>query len=149
MPSDAARDFRHGQARGRPPLLGSAARPLATNPFWTDVPAVWEQVLLGGYQLPGLAVVTGDVTRKVDSVSAPGSDGASLRDKGYEAAKIKIVLRMWTREQFDLWETLLPILNPRRHPARREALAIYSASLAEAEIDRVYITGMSLLGPSQ
>ena len=95
------------------PRRSPARRAIAAgfNPFWEDSPAQWDTVVLQGVNLPGIATVDGMLGRKLDVLSPPGSDGATIRDKGYEPAKIVITLRLWAREQFDALDQAVDIVE--------------------------------------
>jgi hypothetical protein len=86
--------------------------------FWEDSPDLWDSLYLGESPLPGIARVNATHGRKLDSKSAPGSNGARIVDKGYQPAKVEIVLRMWRREQLEAWQRLAPTLTYRREPPR-------------------------------
>lgn len=86
--------------------------------FWDDSPDLWDTVLLGGDPLPGIARVTATHGRKLDSKSAPGSNGARIIDKGFQPAKVDITLKLWTKEQLETWFRLAPTLTYRREPPR-------------------------------
>jgi hypothetical protein len=86
--------------------------------FWEDSPDLWDSLYLGESPLPGIARVTATHGRKLDSKSAPGSNGARIVDKGYQPARVEIVLRMWRREQLEAWQRLAPTLTYRREPPR-------------------------------
>ncbi len=99
--------------------------------FWEDSPDLWDTCRLGDNDLPGLARVTATHGRKLDAKSAPGSNGARIVDKGYQAAKVEIVLRMWKREQLDSWLAIAPTLTYRRE-APRAGTAPGSSKTADA-----------------
>jgi hypothetical protein len=82
-------------------------------PFWDDAPGAWDTLSLGGQTMPGLATVQGRVGRKMDTRSRPGADGARVRDRGYEPARLEIHVKVWTPEQLRELINLLAQLHPR------------------------------------
>lgn len=121
--------------------------------FWEDSPDLWDAVYLGDAPLPGVARITANHGRKLDSKSAPGSNGARIIDKGYQPAKVEITLRMWKREQLEAWQRIAPTLTYRREPPRRTAAAgsekaANARALAQANAtrDRVVVLGVAAQG---
>lgn len=82
-------------------------------PFWDDAPDAWDTLSLGGTTMPGLATVQGRVSRKMDTRSRAGADGARVRDRGYEPAHLEIHIKVWTREQLQELTEVLAALHPR------------------------------------
>lgn len=85
----------------------------ANDPANRDRRGVWDKLILDGRTMPGVAKVDVEQARKVDDKGSPGRNGARLVDKGAEAAKVTIELRVWTPAQLDELTTALPSLNYR------------------------------------
>lgn len=118
--------------------------PPTITPHWNAEPGLWERPTLDGIVLPGRPKIEGlKVRRKIDKRSAAGSDGGTLRDRGYELASFQIKLTLWTETHLQVWEELLPRINPRRRLADRTPLAIYTPECAQLGIDRVYVESVS------
>jgi len=118
--------------------------------WWGDDPDAWDRVLLDDVALPGICEVdAAEVERKVDSTSPTGSDGGTVRDKGYGLAKFKVKVRIWTREQFQFWVRLGPLLDPRRRGRERQPTRIEHPELLLIGITQAYITGVTSLKASQ
>lgn len=83
------------------------------DPANKDRRGVWDVVYLGGVAMPGLAKVEVQQGRKIDDKGGPGRNGARLIDKGAEAAKVTITLRVWTAAQLAGLGRSLPSLNYR------------------------------------
>ena len=117
------------------------------NPFWEDAPEQWDKVTLQGVQLPGIATVEHVLGRKQDVQSPPGSDGANIRDKGYEPARITITLRLWTRDDFNALDqsNLAAILQAGR---QRVPLSIVHPVLNQDGIRQVIFSSKTGLKPS-
>lgn len=91
----------------------------------------WERadkVILGGFELPGIARVKPKLSRKLDKKSAANIDGGTIRDKGYLPAKISIKVVWWLPEQEAAWAEIIPIIHPRIRPDRRDPIAISCAA---------------------
>lgn len=117
----------------------------------------WEKVGFGPEQnpptLPGIATVTVTRARKIDDRSGPGRNGARLIDRGAEAAKVRIRLRVWTDEQLDQLADRMPSLDYTRERRTRvreatdeELERTFEARLAAARRDPQYRRFFSATG---
>lgn len=92
-----------------------------TVPFWDELIATmdpgnaqipaWNVVRLAGETLPGICDVTGKVGKRFDVKKAKGSNFATLTHQGSEPAQIKVVERIWTRQQLLALWAIMPILR--------------------------------------
>jgi len=108
-------------------------------PFWAEVPAAgaltpsnvqlpaWDVVFLAGEQLPGLCVVTGRQGKRFDVKKTKGSSFATLTHQGQDPAEVKVVERIWTRQQLHALWRIMPILQ------------LSSTSLADGSIQAMEI----------
>lgn len=108
-------------------------------PFWQDDYDSWDRVSIAGQLMPGLAMVTGDISRKLDVKSVRGRDGARVKDGGYQPGKISIEIRINTREDFDALQPRLDAINPRQRGTARTPVDIAHPSLVLLGISSVYI----------
>jgi len=108
-------------------------------PWWYDDPDSWDTVVLGQYTLPGLAQVKVAKAQKVDVKNAEGQSGATITFKGYEPAKVDIVLRMWTRDQWNAFQTMLPYFEPRPSKKAPQPFDVAHPKTALRGIRSVYI----------
>ena len=115
--------------------------------YWDSDAWQWDSCQLGDMILPGHVTVTGDVSRKLDVKSAPGSDGARITDKGYEPAKITIKCVMWLAGHKTQLQAALKYLHPRKKGKTRDAYAISHAATELMGIKSVYIEKISLPVP--
>lgn len=113
-------------------------------PFWDKNPTAWNQIVLGGRVIPGLAKVEGSFGRKLEAKFPPKSSGVILRDQGTEPAKIKITLRIWLESQLKEMPRILNQLNPRKG-STPTALDVVYPSLQLAGITSMYIEDITLL----
>lgn len=120
--------------------------------FWDDSPDLWDAVYLGGNALPGIARVSASHGRKLDTKSAPGTNGARIVDKGYQPAKVDITLKLWTKAQLEAWFRIAPTLTYRREPPRRAGGAnsakIAAANAQQLELAQQLVTNNVILQTS-
>jgi hypothetical protein len=90
-------------------------------PFWGNAPRSWQKVRLGGLELPGTASVTGSVRQRYDKKKVPGKGGATYTVLGTEPGKVEIVLTLWTDEQFEDYQRLVPLFRPPKTKTKRKA----------------------------
>jgi hypothetical protein len=113
-------------------------------PFWDDNPDAWNTLYLGGRAVPGLCTVTGRAGRKIEPRSAPGADGASIRDQGYEPAPIEVEIRVWTSAQLEELEELLERVHPRQRGRERTPFDVVHPVLSMLGIRSAYVTAVTL-----
>jgi hypothetical protein len=114
-------------------------------PFWSSDPKTWDTIVLAGAKIPAIVKCKGKKSRKLDVKSPPGSDGATVTDKGYEPAKIDVTLRMHTEEQWIQWQRVSPLVDPKKKGKDRTALTVEHPALAEAGIAKVFIESRGIL----
>lgn len=143
-----------GAAGSRPGHAGPVAQPVRPTidvfsvPFWGDDPDAWGSLVLDETLVLGLAVVDVSIGRKIESKSPAGSDGATVRDKGYEPGRVTITLSLWEREHFVSFQGLLPRINPRSRPNARAPISISHPACALLGISEVYVERVGGLKPS-
>lgn len=133
------------------PAVAQPVRPLVdvfTIPFWEDDYASWHTLYLADSIFLGKCEVDATISRKIESKSAAGSDGARIRDKGYEPGKVTLTLTLWEREHFTSLQGILPLINPRTHPAARVPFSIVHPQCAILGITDVYVEKLGTLKPS-
>jgi hypothetical protein len=136
-----------------------------TLPFW-DSPngafdqwiddlgeaSVWDVATLGGRKLPGLVKVDGaEVGRKWDVKTGPGIDGATTTDQGYEVAKPTLTLLLWTPEQWEAWQDIVPLLVPKPGKATKKpptAVPVTHPALNGLGINNLLILSLSAPKPA-
>jgi hypothetical protein len=89
-------------------------------PFWDNFTDGYEgppypqdrraQCQLAGYALPGRAAVDGSAKKRLQVMKANGADGGALVERGYTPGELDIDLTMWTPEQWDTWQRILPVV---------------------------------------
>jgi hypothetical protein len=82
----------------------------------------WDKLTLGGITFPGIVRLSTGVNitlepNKVQTKAASGDKPAqfaiSLADRGYNAAKVRATIEVWTKEQWEDLEETLPKFTPR------------------------------------
>ena len=100
----------------------------------------WDTLILGGEVFPGVATISGSgLKRKIDIKKPKGSDGASLKDEGYEPAKLAVELLIHRIADWDLLQALLPIINPRKKGGVRSPLSITHPVTRSLGINSIYV----------
>ena len=110
--------------------------------FWDDrtAPLEWERIYLAGELWPGSAEVSGaGVGRKIDVQKEKGTDGASLKDEGYDPARLTITLRITTDAEWQRLQELLPLIHPRKKGGARAPVEICYPSVNLLGITQIYI----------
>jgi len=112
-----------------------------TSPHWEDPVSagLWDSLRLGGTSIPGLWTVRGGLTRRLDVKVVRGSDRAYIKDQGYDPAKLELVGRLLTAEQWATMQALIPTIHPRRRGALRQPLAIYHPGTEYLGVSSVYV----------
>lgn len=93
-------------------------------PYWRDQPALWDELVLAGRVMPGLAKVTIKGGQDIDVKKAPGAHGAQLTYKGYAPKDVSIVLRFWTAEQWIELQRRIQDIEPKPGKKTLEPLDI-------------------------
>jgi hypothetical protein len=112
--------------------------------FWEEEPEVWDTLHIGGQRMPGLASISGTASRKMDTRSAAGADGARVRDRGYEPAALDVQIRVWTQEQLDDLEERIEALHPRQRGTERTPVDVAHPALSLLGIRSAYVTAIGV-----
>ena len=89
-------------------------------PHWEDSPAEWDSLTLGAWVMPGVWTVDFSVRREMDVKKAVSTDGARLKDKGYQPPQLTLIGRIYGREEWDALQKIMPSIHPRRKGASRK-----------------------------
>jgi hypothetical protein len=68
----------------------------------------WDTVLFNGEHLPGKCSVKAEPKIQIDRKKANGVDGAQITLQGYLPGKVQVEIEMWTAEQWELYQEMLP-----------------------------------------
>lgn len=102
-----------------------------TAPFWSKfldayegepyAENEWDLLYLDKKPVPGVAVVKCTAEEKIDEQKGSGTDGATFIVRGRMPAKIDITVKLWTADQWQLWQELLEQAWRQPHkPARQD-----------------------------
>lgn len=116
-------------------------------PFWADSPFPWQQVRINGETLPGIATVTGDVGRKVDTAQAPGNDGGTFTHLGYEPAEVEVKLVLATPEHLEAFTRLAPTIRPRKGEKSPKPVNVYHPALELLGIRSLFLMKIGIPEP--
>lgn len=112
-------------------------------PFWKDVPRIYDRVVMAGFEFPGVCTVDAELRRKLDKKAPKGTDGATITDDGEDQAPVEIEVRLYTREDWQRFELIVPFISPKT-PGKRVAVAIDYPTLALFGINTVYVESVSV-----
>jgi len=111
-------------------------------PYWDDRDwqEAWDELILGEDTWPGVWEISGPgVSRKIDVKKTKGEDGATIKDEGYQPARITLTGIIWTEEQWDLLQRLIAKVHPRKPGGLRTPLEIYHPQSSLLGITQIYI----------
>jgi hypothetical protein len=111
-------------------------------PYWDDRddPLAWDTLWLGDEMWPGLVEISGaGVSRKIDVKKAKDTDGATIKDEGYQPAKLTITVTIYSLYQWGELQRLLPTVHPRRKGGTRTPLDIVNPQANLLGINQIYI----------
>jgi hypothetical protein len=110
-------------------------------PFWDDVstfrdanglvrssaegplyaPNPWDNVWVNWQQLPGICKASGLPTIGIDKKKSNGRNGLTLTVNGYLPGPIEIESLVWTPEQWDKWQEIIPFIWQKPTSAKMKA----------------------------
>lgn len=93
------------------PFAGNG--PDAQPPFGGANTSPADLFKINGIYLPGPAIVKAKRRAKTQKKKQPGVNGETATHLGYDAAEIRVTFRMWTQQQWDAWQALIPVLQPK------------------------------------
>lgn len=111
------------------------------SPHWNV--ADWDNITIGSAVLPGVWEVEGAAERRVEVKPRKGQDGATIKDQGYENAKITLIGRINTQAQYDELQIALKQIHPRRKGAARDPLTIIHPAVTSLGVEAVYVTSIA------
>lgn len=119
----------------------------ATTPWWDDPQGrdQWDYVYIAGTPLPCAGFPEAEPGRKIDTKSAPGSDGARYTDKGLEPATVKIGVKLWTEFHLEVWDEITGRLMARRRLGDRRPFNVQHPVLEQLGIREVILQKITTL----
>jgi hypothetical protein len=125
------------------------------EPFWTSEQgdqtqlidildsSLWDTAILGGRRLPGVVRVEAEPGRKIDVTTSPGTDGASIIDKGFDPSKPQITCLIWTPHHWAQMQEIIAAFVPR--PGKSPAKPPPALGLTHPGANALGITGVLIL----
>jgi hypothetical protein len=116
-----------------------------TIDFWKDLEKgespirQWDKLVLGGVVLPGVWTVDARIALDIDIAKQKGSL-PTLTDNGYRPAQIKAVGKVWTKDQWDELQELLPEILPSKRSTVRDSFDISHPATSLIGVKSVIIT---------
>jgi hypothetical protein len=114
-------------------------------PHWDNDPESWDIIFFGGQSLPGICRIENMKAgkRKTDIKTAPGTDGASIVDQGYEPASFTIIIEATEEKDAKALEVFIQGIQAKRNKAL-QAYTISYPMLAACSVSSVYVLDLSL-----
>lgn len=120
-------------------------------PFWDGSGGLndfaWTACWLGGAYLPGLTTVECERARRIEKKPVKGKDGTKVTDQGDELAPVKIRTEIYTRDQWEEWQALIPALFPKKAGGERLPMEIIHPSANLLGITDIYLEKLRPSGP--
>lgn len=120
---------------------------MGTLPDWKAEDSQWDRLYLDGLLVPGIARLDIDASRAAKIEKSKDRNGTSISDDGYEGAKIKGEIRMWTASQADEWHAMYPRFNPRTLDGPSTPLAIVHPIATLYNVVAIYAPKWSTKAP--
>ncbi len=110
------------------------------TPHWDDDPETWDTLVLGTQTMPGIwDVEDGNVKRVLEVKKAPGRDGATIKDQGYENGALVLRGQLLDPEDWETMQTIATSLKLATKGKARTPLAIGHPKAAYLGVQRVYV----------
>ena len=116
---------------------------MSSIPFWESSPLLWDTVTIGGYTLPGVASLKGDITRRVETANVVGEDGTRATDLGYGGAQVTVTLQLWQQAHLDAYTQIAEHIRPRLG-GKPDALDVLHPALAAVGIRSLIVFRLGL-----
>ncbi len=114
---------------------------MAGQPYWEDIDGAdaWDFPIIGGEVMPGICVVKTNVKRDVKLKKSKAKSGESLEDQGNKAATGTITMQLASRPQWDEWQRILPVIQPRRADGIKDPLEIVHPEPNSKNVTQIFI----------
>ena len=112
-------------------------------PWWKDEPRIYDRVVLAGFEFPGICTVDAELRRKLDKKAPKGVNGGTITDDGEDQAPVEVEVRLYTKEDWERFELIVPFITP-KSPGKRLAVSIDYPTLALFGINTIYVEAVSI-----
>lgn len=110
-------------------------------PHWEEDDQAWDLLILGTNPMPGVwDIEDGNVKRILDIKKAPGRDGATIKDMGYENGALTLVGQLIGPDEWKKLQSIVSSLRMTQKGKERTAVAISHPKALYLGISQVYIT---------
>jgi hypothetical protein len=96
--------------------------------------ATFNTIVIGadkGYEFKDVPVkVRGAISTKYDVKEAPGTDGASVVNRGYTPWKGTVTFTIWTADHWETYQALIPQIQPTPGKTATRVIAVFHPLLA-------------------
>ncbi len=113
----------------------------------TSNASLWDVMTLGGVSWAGVWAIEVGKKRELDIVKVRRLDGVRIRDNGYFGVTLKATGRIWTPEDWEAFQDILPLFDPQRPGGGRSPLDIYHPAAALFGVHTVYIESLEMPQP--
>lgn len=110
--------------------------------------SLWDKLRLGGIIFPGKWSGKVSKKRELDIVKVRRLDGVRILDNGYFGTAMSYTGTLWTPDQWDTFQTILPTFDPQRPGGGRSPLDYYHPAGAVLGVGTVYIVEIGIAEPS-
>lgn len=112
---------------------------------WHEFQDAWDKLVLNGKEWPGIAMVEIDRANKWDTKKAQGSHGAEREFKGADLASVRITIKLWTSDHFDVMNGsgLLADIEPDPGKKKQDAVPIQHAVAALRKVTSITVDSVS------
>jgi len=128
---------------------GGLTATLSASDGWVAQPLAWDTIRIAGQAVPGLAQVDAEREYQTDHKRVAGADGHTLTGFGHMPAKAKITLRIWTDEQLNRLDQLMPTLFPPPRRGRPQPVDVQHPALKRLYVRSLYFTKIGSLKSSR
>lgn len=116
-------------------------------PFWLVGDSAWDVLYLDDVRIPGIASLTITPSRGVQVNKSKDENGTTLADNGYEGSKVNGLIRIWTQEQLEELEQLIPRWHPRNQDGVSRPISILHPAATLAGVRAIYIPTWTIPPP--
>lgn len=114
--------------------------------LWTEAPEGWNSLVINETGFTDTKVeVDGELGNEFDVKKAPGSDGATETNKGYEPCKPKVSWVLYTNDHFRDYQALLADVQPKPGKTGPSVVSIFHPQIQLHRKERFYVTKIHFL----
>jgi len=109
-------------------------------PHWEDAGSPWDKLVLGDNVMPGIWEINGGVCeRQVDHKKTKDKDKAVIKDLGLLPPRLQAKGRLYSREDWEALQKIMPDIHPRKAGGPKFPLKIYHPAAAIMGVSTIYV----------